>query len=275
MIDVGIDPDVAAAFPDYRALIVVAEGVGNGPSDDASDALLREAEGAYREAGGSDPTRSAAPDAPHSAANDAPGAAAADATRSAAPDAPRSAANDAPHSPLARAADHPHIAAWRAAFSAFGAKPSRFPSSVEALLSRVLKGQDLPRVSRLVDLYNAISVRHVVPVGGEDLDRIEPPMRLVRARGDEPFDLREGDEVEHPRPGEVVWRDAVAVTCRRWNWRQGRRTALTDSTTRALFVFDRLEPMGIPELNAAAGELTARLEAWWPGCRVERTLLGE
>ena len=243
MIDVGIDPDVAAAFPDYRALLVVAEGVGNGPSDDASDALLREAEGAYREAGGSDPTRSAAP--------------------------------DAPHSPLARAADHPHIAAWRAAFSAFGAKPSRFPSSVEALLSRVLKGQDLPRVSRLVDLYNAISVRHVVPVGGEDLDRIEPPMRLVRARGDEPFDLRERDAVEHPRPGEVVWRDAVAVTCRRWNWRQGRRTALTDSTTRALFVFDRLEPMGIAELHAAASELTAQLEAWWPGCRVERTLLGE
>ena len=235
MIDVGIDPDVAAAFPDYRALIVAAEGVGNGPSDDASDALLREAEGTYREAGAPDATRSL----------------------------------------LARAADHPRIGAWRAAFSAFGAKPSRFPSSVEALLSRVLKGQDLPRVSRLVDLYNAISVRHVVPVGGEDLARIEPPMRLVRARGDEPFDLREGDEVEHPRPGEVVWRDAVAVTCRRWNWRQGRRTALTDSTTRALFVFDRLDPMGVAELHAAADELTAQLEAWWPGCRVERTLLGE
>jgi DNA/RNA-binding domain of Phe-tRNA-synthetase-like protein len=226
MIDVAIDPEVAAAFPDYRALIVVGEGVGNGPSDDASDALLREA------------------------------------------------AADAARSPRSRAADHPHIAAWRAAFSAFGAKPSRFPSSVEALLSRVLKGQDLPRVSRLVDLYNAVSVQHVVPVGGEDLDRIEPPMRLVRARGDEPFDLREAEEIEHPRPGEVVWRDADGVTCRRWNWRQGRRTALADETTRALFVFDRLEPMALEQLDAAAVELTARLESWWPGCRVERMLLG-
>ena len=227
MIDVGIDPEVAAAFPDYRALIVVAEGVGNGPSDEESDALLREAEGGHRAA-----------------------------------------------APLARAADHPHVAAWRAAFSAFGAKPSRFPSSVEALLSRVLKGQELPRVSRLVDLYNAVSVRHVVPVGGEDLDRIEPPMRLVRAGGDEPFDLREADAIEHPRPGEVVWRDAAAVTCRRWNWRQGRRTALTDATTRALFVFDRLEPMTLEQLDAAADDLMSRLEAWWPGCRLARTLLG-
>jgi DNA/RNA-binding domain of Phe-tRNA-synthetase-like protein len=255
MIDVGIDAEVVAAFPDYRALIVVAEGVGNGPSDEESDALLREAEGAHR--------------GPVGSARDAP-APAADAHRSAA-DAHRSAA---PHSPLTRAADHPHIAAWRVAFSAFGAKPSRFPSSVEALLSRVLKGQDLPRVSRLVDLYNAVSVRHVVPVGGEDLDRIEPPMRLVLAAGDEPFDLREADAIEHPRPGEVVWRDAAAVTCRRWNWRQGRRTALTDATTRALFVFDRLEPMTLEQLDAAADDLTSRLEAWWPGCRVERTLLG-
>jgi DNA/RNA-binding domain of Phe-tRNA-synthetase-like protein len=34
---------------------------------------------------------------------------------------------------LARAADDPRLAAWRRAFSAFGAKPSSFPSSAEAL----------------------------------------------------------------------------------------------------------------------------------------------
>ena len=103
---------------------------------------------------------------------------------------------------LERAADHPHIAAWRAAFSAFGAKPSRFPCSAEALISRVLKAGSLPRIAPLVDLYNAVSVRHVLPVGGEDLDRLAGPMRLEAATGDEPFD---GDE--SPRPGELVWRD--------------------------------------------------------------------
>jgi DNA/RNA-binding domain of Phe-tRNA-synthetase-like protein len=226
MIEVAIDPDIAAAFPSYRALILVADGLANGPTDAASDALLRVAEGA------------------------------------------------ATPPPLERAADHSHVAAWRAAFSAFGAKPSRFPSSVEALLARVLKGQGLPRVNRLVDLYNAISVLHVVPVGGEDLDRIEPPMRLVRAQGDEPFDVREAEAVEHPRPGEVVWRDARGVTCRRWNWRQGRRTTLTETTTRALFVFDRLEPMSLPQLDAAADDLDNHLEAWWPGARTQRLLLG-
>jgi DNA/RNA-binding domain of Phe-tRNA-synthetase-like protein len=65
----------------------------------------------------------------------------------------------------------------------------------------------------------------------------------------------------------------VGVTCRRWNWRQGRRTALGESTTRALFVFDRLEPMGLDALHAAADDLAGRLAAWWPGCAVERVRL--
>ena len=143
---------------------------------------------------------------------------------------------------LVRATDYPHIAAWREAFSAFGAKPSRYPSSAEALFARVLKGQGLPRVNALVDLYNAISLRHVVPLGGEDADRLEGPLRLAVAAGGEPFDPRgEGQDVEQVPVGEIIWRDERGVTCRRWNWRQGRRTELTKDTTRAFFVFDRLD----------------------------------
>ena len=172
-----VEPAVFAAQPSYAAAIVVAEGVPNGPSDAAGDALLRETEEGLRARG------------------------------------------------LERAADDPHVAAWRAAFSAFGAKPSKFNCSAEALAGRVLKGGELPRINRLVDVYNAISVRHMVPVGGEDADRLEGSPRLVIATGEEAFDGPDGP----PKPGEVVWRDDAGVTCRRWNWRQGRRTALTEA----------------------------------------------
>jgi DNA/RNA-binding domain of Phe-tRNA-synthetase-like protein len=170
---------------------------------------------------------------------------------------------------LARAADHPHVSAWRAAFSAFGAKPSRFPSSAEALAGRVLKGGELPRINRLVDLYNALSVRFMIPVGGEDADRLEGAPRLVVAAGGEPFDGADGP----PRPGEIVWRDEAAVTCRRWNWRQGRRTALTETTRRALFILDRLEPLPLGTLDAAVETLAGQLADGWPGCRVEHITL--
>jgi len=59
----------------------------------------------------------------------------------------------------------PHVAAWREAYRAFGAKPKRTRNSLEALLRRAESG--LPRVNRLTDLYNAVSVLHQIPVGGK------------------------------------------------------------------------------------------------------------
>lgn len=114
-----------------------------------------------------------------------------------------------------------------------------------------------------MDTYNAVSLRHVIPVGGDDLDQLRGDLRLVRAAGDEPF---EGDE--SPRPGEVVWRDDLGVTCRRWNWRQGTRTRLTPSTTSAFFVFDGLPPLQPEALDAAVDELIAHLRTRSPDVRV-------
>jgi DNA/RNA-binding domain of Phe-tRNA-synthetase-like protein len=220
---VSVDPAVHAQHPDYVALVLVASGLANGPSDAGSDAQLAAAETQLRDSG------------------------------------------------LGRATDHPHIAAWRAAFSAFGAKPSRYPNSAEALITRVLKGQALPRVNVLVDLYNSISVRHVVPLGGEDADQLQGALRLTVAGGGEPFDPRDdGSEVEHPSAGEIVWRDDHGVTCRRWNWRQGRRTQLTEHTTRAFFVFDRLSGISLDELHHSADQLSDLLRGRYPDCRLDR-----
>ena len=158
----------------------------------------------------------------------------------------------------------PHVAAWREAYKAFGAKPQRTRNSLEALLRRAASG--LPRVNRLTDLYNAVSVLHQVPLGGEDLAGYVGAPRLFRAAGTESFDtVAGGDEVfEHPERGEVVWGDDDGVTCRRWNWRQGRRTQLQDGTTAALFILDALEPMTDDALYAAADDLAARLERFGP-----------
>lgn len=166
--------------------------------------------------------------------------------------------------------EDPHMTAWRAAYSAFGAKPSRTRNSAEALARRALADGGLPRINLLVDLYNAVSVAHLIPVGGEDLDRIEGGMRLVRARGDEDFVTVAGGEpaVEHPETGEVVWCDAVGVTCRRWNWRQGTRTRLTGESVSALFLLEGMEPVPAPGLEAAGAELAELLEKFSPGARI-------
>ena len=169
--------------------------------------------------------------------------------------------------------DVPHVAAWRDAYRAFGAKPQRTRNSLESLMRRAATG--LPRVNPLTDVYNAISVLHRVPLGGEDLARYEGAPRLVRATGAEPFDTAVDGEtvVEHPEPGEVVWADEAGVTCRRWNWRQGRRTALTGATTAAVFILDALAPMTDDALRAAADNLTAQLRMLGPEVAASRRLI--
>jgi DNA/RNA-binding domain of Phe-tRNA-synthetase-like protein len=212
-----VDGSVFALRPDYRVLLLVADGLVSDATDAAGDELLAEAE-----------------------------AAAVDALRE--------------HS----VEQLPHVAAWRDAYRGFGAKPQRTRNSLEALLRRAASG--LPRVNRLTDLYNAVSVIHQVPLGGEDMARYAGSPRLIRATGEEPFDTVADGVVliEHPDPGEVVWCDDAGVTCRRWNWRQARRTQLRDDTTSALFIFDVLDPMTDSAVDAAADQLAdhvARLSA--------------
>lgn len=168
---------------------------------------------------------------------------------------------------------HSHVAAWREAYRAFGAKPQRTRNSLEALLRRAPAG--LPRVNRLTDLYNAVSVLHQLPLGGEDLTRYAGSPRLTRASGSEPFEtVAAGDTVlESPDRGEVVWCDDAGVTCRRWNWRQARRTQLHEGTTAALFILDALDPLTGDALAAAADDLVDHLARFGPDVHVVRRLI--
>ena len=169
------------------------------------------------------------------------------------------------------------MVAWQDAFRAFGMKPKKTMNSAEALLTRVVKGGELPAINRLADAYNAVSVRFVVPCGGEDLDHVVGAVTLKVAEGTEPFETNKDGLpfIDHPVPGEVVWADEAGVTCRAWNWRQGTRTRLTEDTTRAYFLFDALPPMTFEDLERAGDELTAMLKTLSPGCRIERLHLGQ
>lgn len=112
-------------------------------------------------------------------------------------------------------------------------------------------------------------------MGGEDLHRYTGPPRLIRASGTESFDTTAGGEpaIDHPEPGEVVWCDDAGVTCRRWNWRQARRTQLRDDTSAALFILDALDPMTDDALNTATDDLVAHLRRFGPEVRIARRLI--
>lgn len=164
-----------------------------------------------------------------------------------------------------------HLSDWDEVFKAFGAKPKRTPCSASALRKRVLKDGSLPSLDPVVDIYNAVSIRYAIPVGGENLAAYSGAPRLTLAEGDEPFDtVKEGQPVvEHPEPGEVIWRDNLGVTCRRWNWRQGIRTRLDSQAQTMWFILESLPSMPLAALEEAGEELVNNLQRLMPGATAQ------
>lgn len=165
-----------------------------------------------------------------------------------------------------------HLASWAEAYSRFGAKPNRTPCSAQALKKRVEKDGRIPSINPIVDLYNAVSLRFAIPVGGENFDAYVGKPRLSVADGTETFDTVMNGEalVENPSKGEVIWRDDIGVTCRRWNWRQGTRTRLETLGGRMWFILESLATMPEEALEEAANMLVNGLRQLAPGCEVYR-----
>ncbi|ACI58287.1 B3/4 domain protein (plasmid) [Rhizobium leguminosarum bv. trifolii WSM2304] len=165
-----------------------------------------------------------------------------------------------------------HLGSWADVYSKFGAKPNRTPCSAQALRKRVEKDGRIPAINPLVDLYNAVSLRYAIPVGGENFDAYVGNPRLSVADGTEEFDtVMNGERViENPAKGEVVWRDDHGVTCRRWNWRQGTRTRLDAVGGRMWFILESLGTMSEDALDGAADMLFGGLRQLAPGCEVLR-----
>lgn len=154
----------------------------------------------------------------------------------------------------------PKLQSWRRAYSAFGAKPKKYKSSVESLYRMVIKGAGLPRINPIVDIYNAVSLKHMLPVGGDDLAGVSGGVELRFARGDEEFLPLHAESPEVVKPGEVVYADDRQVLCRRWNWRESEATKMSPQTRDCLLVVEGLPPVTADEVGEAARELAGLIE---------------
>ena len=161
--------------------------------------------------------------------------------------------------------EDPVIAAWQEVHRGFGSNPNKYMSSIHALTKRVVKGGELPTINALVDLYNAISLRYMLPVGGEDLDRCSGAITLTYADGTESFTALGDAEPEPPDPGEIVYKDAEGVLCRKFNWREAARTCLTEQTKSAVLVMEAVPPTTREALQSAMKELEESVQLFCGG----------
>jgi DNA/RNA-binding domain of Phe-tRNA-synthetase-like protein len=133
----------------------------------------------------------------------------------------------------------PEVARWRQVFGSMGVKPSKYRSSLEALLRRVLKDNDLWTVNSVVDLYNCVSVKTLLPMGAFDLDKVRGNLTLRFGKPGETFSPLGQGEVEEVLPQHVVYADEEKVCCWLWNHRDSRLVGLDEGTRKAVFLVDR------------------------------------
>ena len=129
------------------------------------------------------------------------------------------------------------IAEWREVLTKFKKKKGA-RSSIEALLKRVSQAKTFNPINPLVDIYNSVSLEYAVPCGGEDLDQIAGQMHLGVATGNEDFYPLGAEKSDPPKAGEVIYYDQKGAVCRSLNWRDGKRTMLTEDTTYAILIME-------------------------------------
>lgn len=156
------------------------------------------------------------------------------------------------------------ISVWRDAYRKFKTKKGA-RCSIEALLKRVEKGNEVGRINPLVDLYNAVSLQYGLPCGGEDLDKFLGDLRLTVTTGNDPFLALGDEEFDNTLPGEVCYLDDAGGVCRCWNWRDGQRTALTENTKNAILVIESVDLARSADLKVALNTLATRTIAYLGG----------
>lgn len=155
---------------------------------------------------------------------------------------------------------NPIIRTWRDAFYKFKTKKGA-RCSIEALLKRVSKGNPIGSINPLVDIYNGISLKYGVPIGGENIDAFDGDIRLTVAEGGEDFVTYGSDKSEPPYPGEVVYKDNAGAICRCFNWRESVRTMLTEDTTNAFMIIETVAGERDDVMDQALEEMKAMIEA--------------
>lgn len=156
-------------------------------------------------------------------------------------------------------ATHPRLLAWKEAYRQFGSNPNKFTPSIVFLSKQVKSGKPVRSISPAVDAFNIISIKHIIPCGGDDMDSVEEDVTLGRSASDETFaPIFKPEEVEHPDPGEVIYvnRRTKRVLCRRWNWRNGDFSKITPGTKNLAINVDGMMPaISRAEIEEAAEEL--------------------
>ncbi|MHC1704865.1 MAG: B3/4 domain-containing protein [Tenuifilaceae bacterium] len=157
--------------------------------------------------------------------------------------------------------NHEFVKAWDVAHQKFGSNANKYLPSIKSLLKRIQKGDGFPFINSVVALFNYISIKYLIPCGGDDVAKIKGNLQLGFATGDENFVPLGSSDQDNPIPSEVIYFDDLTfnVMCRRWNWRNGDFSKITEHTRHIVINIDGIGPVSQSIVEEARDEMAKLL----------------
>jgi DNA/RNA-binding domain of Phe-tRNA-synthetase-like protein len=156
----------------------------------------------------------------------------------------------------------PSILIWREIYQSFGSSPKKF-SSIELLIRKILDTKRLPRINSLVDLYNGISAKYLLPMAAYDMYKIVGDIELRYSKKGEEFIPLGLTQIEKTKDKEVIYADAQKVICRRWNNQDCDQTKITYNSKNIIFFIDGAPNIPLKNVEQALIELDSCMQEFF------------
>ncbi len=161
--------------------------------------------------------------------------------------------------------DDPVFRAYRDLYWRFGMDPTKTRVSSEALVRRIVVGEDLWRISDLVDVVNLASAYHKIPIGLVDVSQIVGQLRVRTARVGEVFRRIGGSEIVC-RGREIVLADDLKIVCFGYASYDSDLTRVTNKTRNVLVIL--YGAPGVESVMSSAVDVTLQMLSRWLSCTV-------
>lgn len=156
--------------------------------------------------------------------------------------------------------EHQDLQPYRDSFKKMDINPNKFPCSVEALTTRIVKGSNLPDINPAVNLVNKYSLKYTLPMGAHDLDAAEGSIEVRFSRKGDVFIPFGQTNPEMPEEEELVYASGSNIKTRKWIWRQSDRGKVTARSTNIFFPIDGFTNYNREAVITARDELAADIE---------------
>ena len=168
---------------------------------------------------------------------------------------------------------HPHILGYRALHKTCGVSDPNLVPSPESLITLLLKAGELRSIEPIVDLYNAVSLNHLISIGAHDAAKLGGELRLSMNSGGERFQpIGQKKKITLPAE-EYSYKAADHKPVCRLECKQSNESKLRADTKRWVFILQGNENIDGTVLETAATELLYLVQSHWADVRTAQATL--